>query len=1178
MKPFAHLRLHTAYSMLEGALRLKDLPKLCQAKMIPALAITDTANLFGAMEFSETLAANGIQPIIGCAMPIITDEQTTHPTHTPREKYPTLALLAKNEDGYENLLQLSTLSYEKNPSNPALNLSQIQNHAQNLLCLTGGQNGILNAQLLAGQPDKAETILAQLQNIFGDNLYIEIQRHGNENKDHETWLLNTAAKINAPIIATNEPYFAAREDYEAHDALLCIADGTRVADENRRRLTPEHYFKSGDEMHALFADLPDAIANALDAAKRCAFRPVARDPRPPRFLKGGPKDEAEALRDLAKKGCETRLKAAKTLPAPEETYWQRLEFELNIITKMEFSGYFLIVADFVQWARREGIPVGPGRGSGAGSLVAWALTITDLDPIRFNLVFERFLNPERVSMPDFDIDFCQEARDRVIQYVREKYGEKHVAHIITFGTLQARAVLRDVGRVLGLPYGQVDRLCKFIPNDPAHPVSLAEAIEKEPELQQERDDHEEVARLFRIGSALEGLYRHASTHAAGIVIGARPLDQDVPLCRDPRSGDVITQFSMKWAEKAGLVKFDLLGLKTLTMLQRAQDLLKNEGITLAIEDIPLNDPPSYELIARGETTGIFQLESAGMRDALRQAKPDRFEDIIALVSLYRPGPMDNIPQYVRRKNGAETPDYLHPLLKPVLEETFGVVIYQEQVMRMAQLLSGYSLGEADILRRAMGKKIKSEMASQKQRFVEGAVARDVPYAKASELFTLAARFAGYGFNKSHAAAYALLAYQSAYLKAHHPTQFLAALMTMDIGNPDKLGALRQEAQRLGVETRPPDVNRSGARFIVEEGKILYALGAIRNVGLGAAEHIVKERARDGDYRDIFNFARRLSGGALPKRAFESLALVGALDSLHPNRRQIVEASDKLMDAAAQETAALAIGQEALFQKEARQQPDPVERQILGNLSDWTRMERLEKEFQTAGLYLSGHPLEDWREPMADMSSIQSYRELRESGRDYGRLAGVVIAARKKHSRRGNVYALLDLSDMGGTYQAILFSDLWEQAKSFLEPGRLIIMDARMDERPGSGAMRIKAEKIAPLEKMLARRAKPVSSADAAPKSPANGKSENHPNHASRARWRVFLESREGLPLLKKSLTRGAENRPAEGRVTLVIATEKNGQEAEILLPGFFALNSELRERVRAVPGVRKVEVQESKTL
>ncbi|HEY4736632.1 MAG TPA: DNA polymerase III subunit alpha, partial [Xanthobacteraceae bacterium] len=801
---------------------------------------------------------------------------------------------------------------------PHIKVSWLDETTHGLIVLSGGPNGPLDVAIVAGQHPVALSRCQALQRLFGDRLYIELQRHGMVGERlAEPQLIDLAYARGLPLVAANEPFFATRDDYEAHDALLCIAEGKLVADGERRQLTAEHRFKTRAEMAALFADLPEALTATIEIAQRCVFCPRVQAPILPRFTAGrteraaadenGERDqqaqeaaEAEELRRAARSGLERRLQRYGTAPSHSvEDYNERLEFELGVIVNMHYAGYFLIVADFIQWAKAHDIPVGPGRGSGAGSLVAYALTITDLDPIRFGLLFERFLNPERISMPDFDVDFCQDRRDEVIRYVQEKYGRDQVAQIITFGTLQARGVLRDVGRVLQMPYGQVDRLCKLVPQNPAHPISLGRAIEDEPRLQAARDSEPIVRRAFDIAQKLEGLTRHASTHAAGIVIGDRPLTKLVPLYRDPKSLMPVTQYNMKWVEPAGLVKFDFLGLKTLTVLDRAVKLVRRRGIEIDLSNLPLDDPKTYEMLARGETVGVFQVESAGMRRALVDMRPDRFEDLIVLVALYRPGPMANIPTYCARKLGHERTDYLHPKLEPILKATYGIITYQEQVQQIARDLAGYSLGRADILRRAMGKKDRKEMASQRDSFVSGATERGIGRADAEVIFDTCAKFAEYGFNKSHSAPYALLTYQTAYMKANYPVEFMAASMTLDMGNTDKLAEFRDEAERLGIKVEPPAVNRSDVEFEVDGDTIHYALAALRGVGRQAVESIVAARGERA-FADLSDFGRRVNPRAVNKRVLESLAAAGAFDCIEKNRARAFAAVDAIL-ATAQRT-------------------------------------------------------------------------------------------------------------------------------------------------------------------------------------------------------------------------------------------------------------------------------------
>src|SRR5271167_499541 len=917
---FVHLHVHSSYSLLEGALPIARLAELAKKDRQPALALTDTDNMFGALEFSEKMAGAGIQPIVGCALGVDFGDQDNRPG-AMGQGFARIVLLAAREEGYRSLLQLCSRAYldTEQSEQPHIKLSWLAEAANGLIALSGGPNGPLDTAIAAGQGALSIARCEELQRLFGDRLYIELQRHGMPaERVAEAGLIELAYARGVPLVATNEPFFATREDYEAHDALLCIAEGRLVADGERRQLTAEHRYKTRAEMATLFADLLEALAATVEIAERCAFRPRTLAPILPRFsgLSGNKTtaqaDEADELRRAARAGLERRLARHPIAPGQTaEDYRDRLAFELGVIEKMKYAGYFLIVADFIQWAKAQGIPVGPGRGSGAGSLVAYALTITDLDPIRFGLLFERFLNPERVSMPDFDVDFCQERRDEVIHYVQERYGRDQVAQIITFGTLQARGVLRDVGRVLEMPYGQVDKLCKLVPQNPANPVTLARAIADEPRLQAAGDSEPVVRRAFDIAQKLEGLHRHASTHAAGIVIGDRPLTELVPLYRDPKSLMPVTQFNMKWVEPAGLVKFDFLGLTTLTVLDLVVKLVKRRGIDIDLTNLPLDDAKSYEMLARGETVGVFQVESAGMRRALIDMRPDRFEDLIVLVALYRPGPMANIPTYCARKLGYERTDYLHPKLEPILEPTFGIITYQEQVQQIARDLAGYSLGKADILRRAMGKKDKKEMASQRGDFISGAVERGIGRADAEAIFDTCAKFAEYGFNKSHSAPYALLTYQTAYMKANYPVEFLAASMTLDMGNTDKLAEFRAEAVRLGIKVEPPSINRSDVEFEVEGNTIYYALAALRGVGRQAVQSILDARG-EKPFADMADFARRINPRAINKRVLESLAASGAFDVLEPNRARSFAAVDIVLAAAQRAHEDAAIGQSELF--------------------------------------------------------------------------------------------------------------------------------------------------------------------------------------------------------------------------------------------------------------------------
>jgi DNA polymerase-3 subunit alpha len=1138
--PFVHLRVHTAFSLLEGAIKVGDLAELARSRHVPALGVTDTANLFGALEISESLSAAGIQPILGltlfleCPQP----DQFAPSLTTRKGAPPALALLAKDATGWANLMKLSSAAFRRSVGGPfpAVPLSLLKDHGAGLIALTGGTSGPINRLLAGGQMQAAQSLLDELSLIFPRRLYVEIQRHGlAEEEATEAQLLHLAYERHFPIVASNDVYFADEDAFEAHNALLCIAEGAYVAQSGRRILTPEHRFKSASEMCALFADLPEALEATVEIARRCSFRPVTHAPILPRFGAQADFDEAGELRRQAEEGLSRRL--AQNAYAPAESYRQRLYDELEIINRMAFPGYFLIVADFIQWAKARHIPVGPGRGSGAGSVVAWALTITDLDPLRFGLLFERFLNPERVSMPDFDIDFCQDRRDEVIRYVQERYSDARVAQIITFGKLQARAVLRDVGRVLQMPYGQVDRLCKLVPNIPAAPLTLNQAIEGEPRLQEARDSDETVARMLDIAQKLEGLYRHASTHAAGVVIGDRPLEELIPLYHDPRSDMTVTQYDMKWVEPAGLVKFDFLGLKTLTVIHHCCTLLAQRGIHIDPGNLPLDDEATYRMLAHGETIGVFQLESGGMRDALRRLRPDSIEDIIALVALYRPGPMANIPKYIACKHGEEKPDYLHPSLEPILRETYGVIIYQEQVMQIAQLLSGYTLGEADLLRRAMGKKKPAEMAKQKERFISGAVDSGVPRARADSIFELVALFAGYGFNKSHAAAYALVAYQTAYLKANYPVEFLAASMSLDIANTDKLAFFRQEALRLDIKVKPPSVNHSGAGFIVKDGAIRYALGAIRNVGHGAMEALVAERESNRPFRDIFEMMARVDPRLLNKRALESLARAGALDELHGNRRQLVEAADQLLAHAQMAAQARASQQRSLFDTGGSA---IIHAPRLREVEDWLPVERLAQEFEAVGFFLSGHPLDDYI-PALRRQSVLLFAELSRLLRDgeswAGRLAGTVISKREHRGRSGRRFAFAGFSDPSGQYEGVIFSDLLSSAGDLLEPGKAVVLSVEAT-REGED-IRLRVQSLRSVDEMAARSAQGL---------------------------KIFINTAAALDTVKSRL-----DRPGKGPVHLVLVAGDQ-TEVEMRLAGHFRVTPEIRGALKIIPGV--LEIQE----
>ena len=1148
MPSFVHLHVHSSYSLLEGALTIARLCELAKADRQPALALTDTDNMFGALEFSDKVAAAGIQPIVGSSLAVDFADQDALPrAGSPAQlQRPRIVLLAARENGYRSLMRLNSRAFLETAPNepPHLRLAWLEGETEGLIALTGGPGGPLDAAIVAGQGHLADLRCEALARLFGDRLYIELQRHGSSTeRSAEPALIALAYARGIPLVATNEPLFAQQEDYEAHDALICIAEGRLVVETDRRQFTPEHRFKTRAEMAALFADLPEAVVSTVEIAQRCAFRPRVQAPILPRFSvagDGAAVDEVAELRKRAEAGLEHRIKAHGVASGHTvEDYRERLAFELNVIEGMNYPGYFLIVSDFIQWAKAHGIPVGPGRGSGAGSLVSYALTITDLDPIRFGLLFERFLNPERVSMPDFDIDFCQDRRDQVIGYVQERYGRDRVAQIITFGTLQARGVLRDVGRVLQMPYGQVDKFCKLVPQNPLNPVTLGRAIEDEPRLQAARDSDPVVARAFAIAQKLEGLHRHASTHAAGIVIGERPLTEMVPLYRDPKSNMPVTQFNMKWVEQAGLVKFDFLGLKTLTVLETAAALLRKRGVEIDLAAIPLDDEKTYAMLARAEAVGIFQLESQGMRRALLDMRPDRFEDIIALVALYRPGPMANIPTYCARKHRMEEPDYIHPKLEPILRETFGVIVYQEQVMQAAQILAGYSLGEADLLRRAMGKKIRSEMQKQRSRFVSGCVERDIERGQAEAIFELLARFADYGFNKSHAAAYALVAYQTAFMKANYPVEFVAASMTLDMGNTDKLSEFRAEAERLGLKVESPSVNRSGVDFEVEGSTIHYALAALKGVGRQAVEAIVEARG-ERLFADLSDFAARINPRAVNKRVLESLAAAGAFDALEGNRARVFAAVDAVLATAQRAYDDVAVGQSELFAGGAARQP-----LVLGHVEPWLPAERLQKEFDAIGFFLSGHPLDDYAAALKRMR-VQSWAEFARAvraGASAGRVAGTVVARIERRTRTGSKMGIIELSDPTGHYEAVVFSEGLAQFRDLLEPGAAVLLTLSAELQGDD--VRARIQMVEPLDQAAAKLARGL---------------------------RVFLRDETPIESVAKRLEGPPSGRaaPDNGEVALVLMLGE-GTEVEVKLPGRFKVSPQIAGAIKAVPGVVAVE-------
>ncbi|AHX04270.1 DNA polymerase III subunit alpha [Ehrlichia japonica] len=1037
---FVHLRSHSDYSLLHGMIKIDSLVNLCVQYNMPALALTDSGNLFGSLEFSYCASSSGVQPIIGCNIMISYGD----------DNIGELVLLVKDQVGYNNIVNLVSNSFKDNQSNKInrIDLEELIELKDGIIVLTGGHDGFLAQLLLGNVIDYG--IIDKLLLAFKENLYVELQRHGvEEERFIERTLISFAYEKDLPLVATNDVLFAERNDFLAHDVLSCISDGNYIAQEDRKMFTEEHYFKSSDEMYELFKDIPEAVSNTVLIAQRCSFMPETRKPMLPHFPCSGGKNESQELVSQAIDGLNNRLTGKNLSEEQVSKYYERLHYELDIIISMDYAGYFLIVSDFICWSKRNDIMVGPGRGSGAGSLVAWSLQITDLDPIEFGLIFERFLNPDRISMPDFDIDFCQEKRDYVIEYVRKKYG--YVAHIITFGKLQAKAVLRDVGRVMQMPYFQVDRICKMIPHNPVRPVTLSEAIEMDKNLQKERDDDETVAKLLEISLKLEGLYRHVSIHAAGIVICDRKLEELLPLYYDSTSFLPITQYNMKYTEKAGLVKFDFLGLRTLTVINQICHLVNRRGKSVNISCIPLNDKKTYEMLSTGDSVGVFQLESSGMREVISKLKPDSINDIIALISLYRPGPMDNISIYIARKHGLERPDYIHPILEDVLKETFGVIIYQEQVMEIAKIMAGYSLGEADLLRRAMGKKIKEEMDNQRRAFINGAVNNGIEEEKASYIFDLVAKFAGYGFNKSHAAAYALISYQTAYLKANYTLEFFTASMNLDIADKDKLEMLCHQAKLHGIEILPPDINFSKVFFTIEgTSSIRYALGALKNVG----QHSAKEIVDDVAYKDIWDFIDRVSTKCVHKRILESIIKAGVLDSIHSNRKQLFESVFLFLDIIEYNKYNSNFNQFSLFNDRNHYK--------LSETDDWTKEEKLNNEFSSIGFYLNHHPMENYKYLLKKLNiGFINYDDVS----FYNNKIAGIISNVKVRSTNKDKFAVVTLSDPYNIHEIVFYNgSIIEDNKDLFTSGASVIIE--MDNAFYSTSVRLLGKNIHSFESKI----------------------------------------------------------------------------------------------------------------
>ncbi|MDE2435717.1 MAG: DNA polymerase III subunit alpha [Sphingomonadales bacterium] len=1138
-EPFVPLRVYSSYTMLEGAIDPKAIAKLAKERAFPAIAMTDRNGLYGAMSFVAACRDTGIQPIVGAALAVRRDGS---------QAIDWLTLLTQDETGWLNLCDLVSRAHLDRPLelDPHVTLDDLEGRSDGLICLTGAGEGALARLLVEDRVDAARTLCERLEGLFPGRLYIEIARRGDAAEDAcEDALVDLAYARNLPLVATNPAMFGAPDFHAAHDAMLCIANSTHIDAADRPRSSPQAWVKSGPMMAELFADLPEALANTLVVARRCAYAPPKRKPLLP-SLAGDKEGEARMLIEDARAGLEARLAPYGDMSAEDrQAYFDRLDFETGIINKMGFAGYFLIVADFIKWAKDNDIPVGPGRGSGAGSVVAWALTITDLDPLRLGLLFERFLNPERVSMPDFDIDFCETRRGEVIRYVQAKYGHDHVAQIITFGKLKARAVLRDTGRILQMSYGQVDRLCKMVPNHPTDPWTLPRALNGVAELKREYDNDDEVHRLIDLAVQLEGLNRNSSTHAAGVVIGDRPLAQLVPLYRDPRSDMPVTQFDMKYVEDTGLIKFDFLGLKTLSVLKKAVELLKRREIAIDLSTLAWDDAQVYRLLQSGDTVGVFQLESEGMRRTLAAVKPTNFGDIIALVSLYRPGPMDNIPLFGRRKNGAESIEYPHPKLEEILAETYGVFVYQEQVMQAAQILAGYSLGDADLLRRAMGKKVQAEMDAQRQRFVDGCKeVSGIDKTKANELFDLIDKFAGYGFNKSHAAAYALLAYQTAWLKTHYPHEFYAASMCFDMHQSEKLAVYVDDMRRNGVTLEGPDINRSEAEYSVErtdEGyAVRYALAGIRNVGEKAMDQLVAEREAHGWFESLEDLFRRVPNGSMNRRQLEGLAAAGAFDSLEHNRARVMANADMLLAVADEAERTRNSGQHGLFGGDDHAAPALR----LAEVEPWSRAEQMAKEREFFGFYFAAHPVEQWR-AIASANGARSYAGLMETGVPGGGRQPAVIAAmvegvQRRKTKRGHDFVMAEFSDSSGQFSASCFEEsLVEPMIQWARDGTCLLLQVELDAPSPEEPPRVTVRGARPLAEVKS---------------------------AASMVLKLDVLRPEAFDDLKALLVGGAEGR---GEVIARLCTGSDN-EPLVRLGRDFQIDGELAERLASVEGLANV--------
>lgn len=1147
---FVHLRVHTAYSLSEGAIQVPALIHKLHAQNVAAVAVTDTANMFGGKAFSKYAKDEGVKPIMGCQFYFRNPDSDDVLKSKGRIVEPDkIILLVMNAEGYGNIMKLMKTAYlDGRPyEKPQICFKDLEEHHAGLIMLTGGVEGPIGRLFLENRKAEAEEQLQRFQKIFGDRLYMEIARIGLES-EHQTEdaFVDWAYQYNIPLVATNEAFFFDADMYEAHDALACIAAGEYVANENRKKFSPNNRLRSEAEMVELFSDLPEAVQNTVMIARRCNYLSEKVDPLLPIFECPGGKTQDEFITEEAYKGLAERMKAhvyfegmtEEQKKEIDEKYYARLEYELSVIKKMGFPGYFLIVSDFIRWSKAHGVPVGPGRGSGAGSIVAWSLKVTDLDPIKLDLLFERFLNPERVNMPDFDVDFCQENRYKTIEYVQNKYGFDHVAQIITYGKLQSKAVIRDVARVLQMPYSQADKISKMIPPGvQGKNPTLQEALDQVPELEEMRQNDPQINKLFDIAMKLEGLYRQSGVHAAGVVIGDRPLDQLVPLYKDPKADMPVTQYDMKYVEETGLIKFDFLGLKTLTVIQRAVDWIKKEqGVDLDVDTIPLDDKPTYELLQRGDTAAVFQFESAGMKDVHKQIKPDRFEDLIAIVSLYRPGPMDNIPTYIKRKHGEEEITYLHPDLAPILGETYGIMVYQEQVMKIAQVLGGYTLGGADKLRKVMGKKMRDEIPKQRIMFTEGALKNGIAEATATAIFDQMEKFASYGFNKSHAAAYSLISYRTAYLKAHYPVEFMTAVMSLDITNPEKLFFFKEECKKIGIEVLKPDVNYSFADFAVEKGKIRYALAAIKGVGAASMQAIADERMAHGPYKDLSDFIHRTDFKQINRRQLEQLAKAGAFDSLEPNRGKIFANIETIIQHIYSATELKTSSQASLFGTE-----ELHTKVKLADKPDWPELEKLKLEAEAIGFYISAHPLDSYKEGMERLevkSAAEVFSGIKVGDTIRAKLAGCVNSFQKRLSKSGNKYAFLELSDGTSNFEGLLFSEGLAKYEEVINSGMPLLVSIVITKESEETNPRVMINSVETLDQAIAN--------------VANG-------------LIIYINNVAAVRQIKEILSKDRN-----GTNKIYIKPEHPEWDVRIELPGGFAFVNDIIGKVRAVSGVTTI--------